>query len=76
MVGLSSGSGKAGPSAPIIEQRYHPGDRVQHPVWEAGIVMVSRLQDGDETVDVFFEGVGFKRLIASMANQTILPKQK
>ena len=76
MVNMSRGTSSAGASAPIVEQRYHPGDRVQHPVWEAGIVMDSRLQDGDETVDVFFEGVGFKRLIASIANLTILPKQK
>ena len=48
MVNMSRGTSSAGASAPIVEQRYHPGDRVQHPVWEAGIVMDSRLQDGDE----------------------------
>ena len=73
---MGRGTSSAGASAPVVEQRFHPGDHVQHPVWEAGIVMDSRLQDGDETVDVFFEGVGFKRLIASMANLTLLPKQK
>ncbi len=61
-------------SAPIIEQRFHPSDRVRHPVWGDGMVMESRIQDNDETVDVYFESVGFKRLIASMAKLEILPK--
>ncbi len=29
-------------------------------------------EDGEETVDVFFESVGFKRLLASLANLEIL----
>ena len=72
MVGVNShGSG----SAPIIEQRYRPGDHVRHPAWGDGVVMESRVQEDDETVDVFFESVGFKRLVASMANLEILPKK-
>lgn len=61
-------------SAPIIEQRYHPADRVNHPAWGEGIVMESRIQDGDETVDVYFESVGFKRVVASLAKLDIIPK--
>ncbi len=61
-------------SAALIEPRFHPTDRVRHPVWGEGIVMESRIQDGDETVDVFFESVGFKRLVASLANLELLPK--
>jgi len=64
-------------SAPIIEMRYRPAMRVRHSVWGDGMVLESRLQDGDETVDVVFESVGFKRLVASLANLEILPgKQK
>jgi len=37
--------------------------------------MDSRIQEDDETVDVFFESVGFKRLVASMANLEIMPKK-
>ena len=37
-----------------------------------GLVIDSRLQDGDETVDVAFESVGFKRLLGSLAKLDIL----
>jgi len=63
-------------SAPIIERRYQPAMRVRHSVWGDGMVLESRLQDGDETVDVVFESVGFKRLVASLANLEILPGKK
>ncbi len=39
-------------AAPIIERRYHPAMRVRHGVWGEGMVLESRIQDGDETVDV------------------------
>jgi DNA helicase-2/ATP-dependent DNA helicase PcrA len=58
--------------AAIIEQRYHPAMRVQHPVWGEGMVLNSRIQDQDETVDVMFKSVGLKRLVASLANLEIL----
>ncbi len=45
---------------------------MQHPTWGEGMVLNSRLQDNDETVDVVFESVGIKRLAASLANLTIL----
>jgi DNA helicase-2/ATP-dependent DNA helicase PcrA len=61
-------------SAAVIEPRFHATDRVRHPVWGEGIVMESRIQDGDETVDVYFESVGFKRLVASLAKLELLPK--
>lgn len=61
-------------SAALIEPRFHATDRVHHPVWGEGIVMESRIQDGDETVDVYFESVGFKRLVASLAKLELLPK--
>jgi DNA helicase-2/ATP-dependent DNA helicase PcrA len=54
------------------EVRFRAGMRVQHPTWGEGIVLNSRLQDHDETVDVVFESVGIKRLAASLAKLTIL----
>ncbi len=54
------------------EVRFRAGMRVQHPTWGEGIVLNSRLQDNDETVDVVFESVGIKRLAASLAKLTIL----
>jgi DNA helicase II / ATP-dependent DNA helicase PcrA len=59
-------------SAPIIEQRYHPAMRVRHPVWGDGMVLNSRVQDQDETIDVMFESVGLKRLVASLAKLEII----
>jgi DNA helicase-2/ATP-dependent DNA helicase PcrA len=58
--------------ASVVEARFRAGTRVQHPTWGEGIVLNSRLQDNDETVDVVFESVGIKRLAASLANLTIL----
>jgi DNA helicase-2/ATP-dependent DNA helicase PcrA len=56
----------------VKEAQFRAGIRVKHPVWGEGIVLDSRLQDDDETVDVVFESVGIKRLAASLANLTIL----
>ena len=55
-----------------VASRYHATQRVRHPVWGDGIVLESRIQDGEETLDVQFESVGFKRLIASLANLEIV----
>ncbi|NPV75383.1 MAG: UvrD-helicase domain-containing protein [Anaerolineae bacterium] len=55
-----------------VASRYRPTQRVRHPVWGDGIVLESRIQDGEETLDVQFESVGFKRLIASLANLEIV----
>jgi len=50
------------------EIQYHPGEKVDHPKWGQGLVLNSILQDDDEIVDIFFEGVGKKKLIASLAD--------
>lgn len=51
--------------------RYRPGMRVQHATLGEGMVLKSQLQDEDEIVDVFFAGLGLKRLMASMARLEI-----
>jgi DNA helicase-2/ATP-dependent DNA helicase PcrA len=58
--------------APILQNQFRAGMRIKHPMWNEGIVLDSRVQDGDEIVDVVFESVGIKRLAASLANLTIL----
>jgi DNA helicase-2/ATP-dependent DNA helicase PcrA len=75
----NSGGGSVSParparpvSTPIIQARYRPGMRVLHPSWGEGLVVDSRVQDGDETIDVAFESVGFKRLAASLANLKVI----
>jgi DNA helicase II / ATP-dependent DNA helicase PcrA len=55
-----------------IEQRYHPGLRVMHPVWGEGMVLNSRIQDDDEIVDIFFEDMGLKRVAASLARLEVM----
>ncbi len=59
-------------SAPVLEQKYKAGMRVKHPIWDVGIVLDSRGLGENETVDVVFESVGIKRLVASLANLTII----
>lgn len=61
-----------GRPAPVIQQKFRVGMRVQHPIWKDGIVLESRIQSGDEIVDVIFESVGIKRLSASLANLTVI----
>jgi DNA helicase-2/ATP-dependent DNA helicase PcrA len=58
--------------APVIEAKFHAGRRVKHSMWGEGIVLDSKVQDGDEIVEVVFESVGIKRLSASLANLTMI----
>jgi hypothetical protein len=51
--------------------QFRAGMHVQHPVWGEGLVLNSRLQDGDEVVDVFFSEMGLKRVVASLARLEI-----
>ena len=53
-------------------QRFFPEMRVEHPVYGEGIVRNSRLEYGDETVEVYFEGLGLKALVASMSSLEVL----
>jgi DNA helicase-2/ATP-dependent DNA helicase PcrA len=56
----------------VREALYRAGMRVQHPSWGEGIVLDSKIQGDDETVDVVFESVGIKRLAASLAKLKVL----
>lgn len=59
-------------AAPILETQYKPGMNVRHPTWGQGMVLNSRIQDDDEVVDIFFQDVGLKKVMAAFANlQTI-----
>jgi len=57
---------------PVIKQIYKPGMRVRNDRWGEGLVVESRIQDGEEIIDVAFSSVGFKRLLAGLANLTII----
>jgi DNA helicase-2/ATP-dependent DNA helicase PcrA len=71
-------SSRLAPSAPPpdsskkIERCYQPAMHVRHPVWGDGIVLNSAIRDGEEEVDVHFESVGFKRLLASLAKLELI----
>jgi len=57
----------------VVEQEYAAGMRVAHSVWGDGMVLNSKIEDNEEIVDVFFEDVGLKRVVASLAKLTVLP---
>jgi len=63
---------KESPKADKLEPQYHPGQKIKHAKWGEGLVLNSVLQDDDEIVDIFFEGVGKKKLIASLADLKII----
>jgi DNA helicase-2/ATP-dependent DNA helicase PcrA len=59
-------------TASVIESKFRAGTRIKHASFGEGIILDSKLQDGDEIVDVVFESVGIKRLSASLANLKII----
>ncbi|MFO8035276.1 MAG: UvrD-helicase domain-containing protein [Anaerolineales bacterium] len=50
------------------ERQYDPGQKVIHPKWGKGIILNSKIQDDDEVLDIYFDSVGMKKVIASLAN--------
>lgn len=63
-------------SAPPLKEapvtRYKTGMQVKHATYGRGVVKTSKLEHGDETVEVYFEGYGLKALVASLAKLEIL----
>ncbi len=59
-------------AAPVIQPSYAPGQRVSHPSYGPGMVLKTEMDDREEIVDVFFEDVGLKKLVASLARLEIL----
>jgi DNA helicase-2/ATP-dependent DNA helicase PcrA len=55
-----------------IEANYRAGMRVRHSSFGEGIVLESRIADGEEELTVQFELCGVKWLAASLANLEIL----
>lgn len=64
--------GNANTGEAPYEKKYNPGQRVQHPEWGEGMVLNSRIEGSDEIVDIFFEAVGLKRVVASLAQLVII----
>ncbi len=59
------------PAAPA-EKQYAPGMRVEHPNWGVGLILNAKREDGDEIIDIFFEDIGLKRVVASFARLKII----
>ncbi len=55
------------PTPAPVQSKFKPGAKVIHPTWGDGMVLNSKILDNDEVLDIFFENVGLKRVIASMA---------
>jgi len=59
-------------AAPVTTSKFKSGDRVKHHSFGEGMVLESRMQDGDELVIIEFKSVGLKRLAASLAKLEII----
>lgn len=57
--------------ASVTQLQYSAGMKVIHPSWGEGMVLNSRLQGDDEMLDIFFEEMGLKRVMASLAKLEI-----
>ncbi len=56
------------------QPQYQVGQRVAHPKFGEGLVLNTRMDGEDEILDVFFEDVGMKRVIASLAKLQIVER--
>jgi DNA helicase-2/ATP-dependent DNA helicase PcrA len=59
-------------AAQILSPEFSAGQTVSHPTWGEGMVLNSKIEDGEEIVEVFFEELGMKKLVASLANLTVV----
>jgi len=59
--------GKKPATAGLPAQKFKPNDPVAHPLWGAGSVLESLIEDGEEVVRVRFEKGGEKKLIVSLS---------
>jgi DNA helicase-2/ATP-dependent DNA helicase PcrA len=63
-------------ATPVLQPQFKPGMSVRHPQWGQGMVLNSRIQDDDEVVDIFFQDVGLKKVMAAFANLEAVQKEK
>ncbi|NIN63158.1 MAG: DUF3553 domain-containing protein, partial [Anaerolineae bacterium] len=60
----------------IQEPKFKAGMNVRHPSWGEGMVLSSRIQDDDEVVDIFFEDVGLKKVVAAFAKLEMIEESR
>ncbi len=56
------------------ESQFRAGMNVRHPTWGEGMVLNSKIEDEDEVVDIFFEDIGLKKVIAAFAKLELIEK--
>ena len=54
------------------EAKYKAGMKVSHPKWDKGLIIGSKIKDDDEILDIVFDTVGLKKVIASLAKLKIV----
>ena len=59
-------------AAEILTPEFSAGQTVKHPTWGEGMVLNSKIDAGEEIVEVFFQDLGLKKLVASLANLTVV----
>jgi DNA helicase-2/ATP-dependent DNA helicase PcrA len=64
--------GQKAASAPIIQPKFSAGQNVRHPTYGEGMVLKTEIDDGEEIVDVFFQEIGLKKLVASLAKLELI----
>ncbi|MBN2499751.1 MAG: UvrD-helicase domain-containing protein [Anaerolineales bacterium] len=62
----------ASSSAAIIQPQYKAGMNVRHPSWGEGMVLNTHIDGGDEIVDIFFQDIGLKKVVAALAHLEIM----
>ncbi len=55
-----------------LEPQFIAGMNVRHPTWGEGMVLNSKIQDDDEVIDIFFEEVGLKKVVAAFAKLEVI----
>ena len=50
-----------------VRQIFSPQDNVNHPLWGEGTILESKIEDGEEVVQVQFKSSGIKKLIVSLS---------
>ena len=61
----------ASPKKPKPQKQYAPGMKIEHSVWGEGMILNTKLDGDDEILDIFFDSVGLKRVVAAMAKLKI-----
>jgi DNA helicase-2/ATP-dependent DNA helicase PcrA len=63
---------ESSPAPAVAAPTYSTGQQVRHPKFGDGVVVESKLADGDSIVTIAFKDVGLKRLLGSLAKLEVI----